>query len=212
MFQTKMVTAPASGVLTVAELKEYLRVDSTAEDTTLELMERAAVLKLEDLTSLKFITQVWDVFMDYWPLQSSSKWWDGVRDTAISEVVAPKRNITLPLGIANSLVQFATYSDDEEFLEDTSNYIFDNVGFRARVGLKLGGVWPTTILRSNNAIRFRLNLGFGDATAIPTDIKLAVRALVAHMYEHRGDEEKQMAIPAHVLTLVAQYRREKLGC
>ena len=175
-------------------------------------MEKAAVLKLEELTSLKFVTQTWDCFLDRWPMSSSSKWWDGSREMAISEIVSYARNIVFPFGIAQALTEFSTYSDDAEFAQSVSEYVTDTVGNRARVGLKLGGVWPTTILRPNNGIRFRFTLGFGAASAVPSDIKQAVMEFVSHMYENRGDNEKMIAIPSHVLTLVARHRREKLGC
>jgi len=173
-------------------------------------MEDAAVKMLEKVTDRKFITQVWDVFMDQWPLSSRGEWWDGVREVAISTVVTPERNIKLPIGGNATLVEFSTYSDETEFPETVSNYIFDTIGPRARVGLKIGGIWPTTVLRSLNAIRFRVSIGFGNAAAVPNNIKQAIKELVAHMYENRGDQN-EMAIPPHVLALVSHYRREKLG-
>jgi hypothetical protein len=211
MFQLKQVTAPSEPVVSVTELKEYLRIDNDLEDGRLAVMELAAVKRLEDLTSHKFVTQVWDVFLDNWPRTSSNRWWDGTREVAISEVVSPSRNITLPIGIGRQLLEFSTFSDEQEFPEDVSNYIFDAVGPRARVGLKIGGVWPTTILRPNNAIRFRIEVGFGSASQVPKDIIQAVKEFVAHMYENRGDQN-EMVIPPHILMLIQGYRREKLGC
>jgi hypothetical protein len=211
MFQLKLVTPPAVPVLSVAELKTYLRIDNSLEDGLLEAMEIAAVKRLESEINLKFINQTWDIFLDNYPIQPAQKWWDGVVETAISEIVTPCRNITFPLGIASSFVEFSSYADSETFNHDVSDYIFDSVGNRARVGLKLGGVWPTTILRTNNALRFRFVFGFGpDATAIPKDITIAVRELVGHMYENRGDQN-EMAIPAHIMSLVESYRRVKVG-
>lgn len=211
MFQLKKVSGPAEQVVTTTQLKEYLRIDNNLEDGRLEVMEAAAVKLLEDYISQKFVTQVWDVFLNQWPLSNNSKWWDGVRETAISEVLVASRNITLPIGIGQSLVEFSTYSDDEEFPEQVSNYTVDTIGPRIKVGLKLGGVWPTTVLRANNGIRFRVQVGFGNASDVPSDIKQSVKELVAHMYENRGDQN-EMTIPPHVLMLVESYRRHKIGC
>lgn len=210
MFQLKLITPPAEPVVSVADLKLYLRVDNSLEDSRIEVMEAAAVRKLEEITSHKFVNQTWDVFLDQWPLSTSTRWWDGVVEAPISSVVSPSRNITLPLGIASSLEEFSTYSDDQEFPEVVSNYIFDTVGPRARVGLKLSGVWPTTVLRPNNGIRFRVVVGFGAAIDVPKDIQQAVKEFVAHMYENRGDQN-EMSIPPHILMLVEGYRRNKLG-
>lgn len=210
MFQLKLITPPAEQVVTTAELKEYLRIDNNLEDGRLQVMEAAAVKALENEISHKFVTQTWDIFLDRWPMQASAKWWDGVKEMAISEIVSPVRNITLPIGIGRQLTQFSTYSDDQEFVENVANYTFDSVGPRARVGLKMGGVWPTTVLRSVNGIRFRVEVGFGAASAVPADIKQAVKEFVAHMYENRGDQN-EMVIPSHILMLIGPYRRQKLG-
>lgn len=211
MFNLKQVTQPAEPVVSVTELKEYLRIDNNLEDVRLAVMEAAAVRQLENYLSLKFVTQDWDVFLNYWPQDARQKWWDGVREMAISEIVSPKKKIELPLGVGQQLLEFSTFSDEQEFPENPSDYIFDNAGVRCSVGLKLGGVWPTTILRVSNGIRFRVRVGYGSASSVPMEIKQAVKELVAHIYENRGDQN-EMKVPAHIYTLVNHLRREKLGC
>jgi hypothetical protein len=210
MFQLKQVTGPAEPVVSVSDLKEYLRIDNNLEDGRIQVMEASAVRQLEAYTSLKFVTQIWDVFLNCWPMTSRNEWWDGVKEIALSEIVTPERNIALPIGIGQSLLEFSTYSDDNEFAEDVSNYVIDTVGPRFRVGLKLGGIWPTTVLRSLNGIRFRVQVGFGAASLVPNEIKQAVKEFVAHMYENRGDQN-EMSIPPHILGLVEHHRRVKLG-
>lgn len=211
MFNLVLVTPPATAVVSTAELKEYLRVDTTADDNRLTVMEAAAVRSLEAYTDRKFVTQTWDVFMDNWPMKANNDWWDGSREMARSELFTTDRNITLPIGQAQQLTEFSTYDDSTTYNENVSDYIVDTAGPRARVGLKLGAVWPTTILRPNNGIRFRLILGYGNAAAVPKEIVQAIKEFVAHMYENRGDQN-EMTIPPHVLQLVTHLRRHKLGC
>jgi hypothetical protein len=208
-FQLKLVTAPSETAVTVAEAKEYLRIDNNLEDLRVQLMIESATSVLENYLSLKFITQVWDIFFDQFPSTMKNDWWDGSRDISISELVTPDQNIFFPLGIAQSFDQFSTYSDDEEFAEDKTRYSFDSVGGRTRVGLKLGGVWPQTILRSNNGIRFRFTFGFGNKAAVPSEIRMAILEFVAHIYENRGDQN-EMKIPPHILTMIEHHRRQKL--
>lgn len=210
MTKNILISGPSEPVVTTAELKEYLRVDTTADDSRIAVMEAAAVRSLENYLDQKFITQTWDVYLDRWPVVKNNKWWDGVRDTAISEIFTMDRNITLPIGRAQSVSQFSTYDDQNEYAENISDYVIDTFGDRARIGLKLGAVWPTTILRANNGIRFRVICGYGSAANIPAEIKMAVMEFVSHMYENRGDQEK-MTIPPHVYTLVNHLRRNKLG-
>ena len=211
MFSLKLVTGPSEPVVSVADLKVYLRVDNDLEDQRIQVMEAAAVKQLEAYTDQKFVTQTWDVFMNFWPTMPRSKWWDGTRDTAISEVIMPTRKITLPIGPAQNITEFSTYSDSQEYAEDMNNYSLDVISPRAAIGLKLGGVWPTTILRVVNGIRFRVIAGYGLSADVPLEIRQAVQELVAHMYENRGDQN-EMAIPPHVLSLVGHLRRNKVGC
>lgn len=209
-FQTNLITAPAELVASVVEAKEYLRIDNSLEDTRIEMMISAATSMLENYLSLKFVEQVWDVFTDYFPMNGRTEWWDGVRDYSIKELSGQAKNITFPLGIAKEFMQFATYdSDNNEFLESVSAYNFDNINRQTRVGLKIGGVWPQTVLRANNGIRFRFKLGYGNAAAVPKEIKMAILELVAHMYENRGDQN-EMKIPPHIMTLVGHLKRMKL--
>jgi len=75
----------------------------------------------------------------------------------------------------------------------------------------LGGVWPTTILRKLNGIEIKFTAGMAATAAeVPPTIKQAVLELVAHLYEHRGDE-KQVAIPSVVSLMMAPYKRTRLG-
>ncbi len=210
MFNLKQVQGPAEPVVQVTELKEYLRIDNSVEDGRLQVMEAAAVKMLENFTGIKFVDQVWDVFLDNWPLSTGRVWWDGTKEMAISEVLSPCRNIEMPIGTGIQLEEFSTYSDDGEVVHNPSDYVFDSISSRCRVGLKLGAVWPTTILRPNNGIRFQVRVGFGTSSAVPMDIRQAVKELVAHMYENRGDQE-QMKTPPHIFSLVEGHRRVKVG-
>lgn len=209
----KLVTPPAETPITVEQARIYLRIDNDLEDLRIETMIKAATLHLENYLGIKFVTQIWDVFMDYFPMEARGDWWDGSRELAISELYRASRNIKLPIGLAQSLDQFDTTSDDGTVISELpANYELDTANNTARIGLKQGAVWPTTVLRANSGIRFRLTVGFGDAAVVPEDIKNAIFELVAHMYENRGDQN-EMKIPSHVYELVNHYQREKIsGC
>ena len=211
-YQLSLVSGPAEETITTTAAKDYLRIDGSLEDARILTMIKAATLKLEAYLSIKFVSQVWDIYLDRFPMNGQSEWWDGVREISVREIVSHANIITLPLGKVLSWDQFNTYPDDGVAIpEVTSNYVFDAKGNRARVGLKLGGIWPVTILRPINGVQFRFTLGFGNAAAVPDDIKMALLEFVAHMYENRGDQN-EMKIPPHILTLVDHYRRYKLGC
>jgi len=212
-YQLNLVTPPAVDVISVTDAKDYLRIDNSVEDERILTMIKAATLKLEQYLSLKFINQVWDIYIDNFPMSNRSAWWDGVRDVSVKEIVGLSPNITFPFGRAFSFDQFHTFADDGvAVVENLSNYVFDSVGYNTRVGLKLGGVWPQTVLRPNNGIKFRFTFGFGTSKDdVPDDIKMAIYEYIAHMYENRGDQN-EMKIPPHILTLVDNYKRYKVGC
>lgn len=208
--QQLRTVAPSESVVTVAELKDYLRVDESAEDTRIAVMLEAATSRLEEFCDRKFITQTWEIYFDQFPYSQNDDWWDGVRDGAISMLQGQGEHIYMPFGRLQSLTSFKTYDDDNnEYTFDASNYYVDTVGPFGRVSLKTGGVWPATVLRPTNGIKLTGVFGFGNAASVPPDIKLAVMQFAAIMYEHRGDELPK--IPAECMLLLEPYRSIKVG-
>lgn len=214
---TKLITAPTELPIALAEMKTYLRVDASDEDALITTQIKAATKRLEELTDRKFVTQTWDIFFDAFPCKYKNDWWDGVRDTSISTLISGQRHIELPFGPVQSITSFNTYDDDDtEYTFASSNYVVDTASDQGRISLKLGGIWPSTILRPNRGIVIRGVFGFGagyitdpvTASTIPEDIQEAIKVLVSKMYEHRGDESPK--IPAEALMLVAPYRKLKV--
>jgi hypothetical protein len=212
MATTKLLVPPAETPVTVAEAKDYLRVDGNLEDGRIDTMIKAATQRLEEFCDQKFISQTWAQYLDTWPTRARNIWWDGVRELPISELYAGAGEIELLIGPVQSITEFNTYADDGVAqLFPSSNYIFDNSGTFGRIALPLGGVWPTTILRKLNGIEIKMICGIASAASdVPSSLKQAVLELVAHLYEHRGDE-KQVAIPSAVALLCQPYKRTRLG-
>lgn len=207
----KLVTAPTETPVSLAEAKEYLRVDETADDLRITSMIKAATLRLEAAADVKFITQTWDYFLDRFPSNMRDDWWDGVVEAPISILQSPCKQIEMPIGPIQSFGGLFTYDDDDtEYAFDSSNLSIDLSSGYGRVSLKTGGTWPSTVLRGVNGIRIRATVGLGvDAASVPEDIKNAILLLVAAMYEARGDVQPQ--IPAEALMLIEPYRIYKLA-
>jgi len=211
----KLQSAPVNQVITPTEAKDFLRVDGSSEDSRISLLINAATGRLEEYTGLKFISQTWQVFYDAFPRSSKNSgddWWDGVREGAISDLSSLKPILELPFGTISSFTHFKTYDDaDTAYVFSAANYSVDTIGPVGRVALRLGSVWPTTVLRAMNGIEIQAVFGFGaNATDVPAAIKQAVLELVSIMFEHRGDELPE--IPAQALLLLDPYRRYKIGC
>lgn len=209
-FRSIQITAPATTPVSVAEVKNYLRVDDAADDTLIGILIGAAVKLLEDDLSMKFINQQWDFWADTFG-ERKSEWWDGTREMARS-ALQYSGELCLPVGRIVSVDKFSTYDNsDNEIAENVSNYVVDKVSKQGRLGLKMGGLWPTTVLRPINGIQIRATLGFGATAAdVPQDIKQAIMEVVGHSYENRGDQDK-MTIPDHVHQLIRSWKVVRIG-
>lgn len=207
----KLKTAPAENPVTVTEAKDYLRVDGSAEDARILAMIVAATDRLERYVDQKFIYQSWYQYLDCFPRSNRDAWWDGVRELPVSSMYVEAKEINLAIGPLVSVTAFNTYADDGVAqLFAASDYVIDTAGFQGRIALKLGGVWPTTILRKLNGIEIDFVCGMAaDAASLPMVIKQAVLEYVAQMYEARGDEKTP--IPTSSEMLLEPYRKFKVG-
>jgi hypothetical protein len=207
----KLVTGPAEEPVTLAEAKLHLRVDLTEDDTLITNLIKAARLKLEDYAGIKFISQTWLVSQDSFPFALVNDWWDGVRDTAVTELRAPCKDIVLPIGPVSSVTSFNTFDDaDQSYATPANIYALDKYSNQGRLSLRIGQIWPTTILRGNGGIEITVVAGLApDRASTPDDIKQAVLEAVSYWYENRGDLEKLKLLPATAMGILEGYRRLK---
>jgi uncharacterized phiE125 gp8 family phage protein len=159
---------------------------------------------------MKFVSQIWDFWLDSWPCQTSkNKWWDGTKEGAFSSLVNFGEAIHLPFGKIISLDAFNTFDNDNTSIPAIlTDFIVDTVSYKGRVAIKYGYNWPTTFLRSINGINIRCTLGFGAVGSVPENIRIAVMELTAYLYEHRGDETR--VIPPNILSNISQYKEWKI--
>ncbi len=143
-------------------------------------------------------------------MSCNNDWWDGTREGAVTELYGHGGHLDLPFGPLSSVTGVYTYEDDgTENTFDSSNYVIDANAPSGRVSLKLGAVWPATILRATNGVKVRGVFGYGAASsAVPNDIQMAIMTLAARMYEHRGDELPEL--PKQVRTLLAPYEQIRI--
>lgn len=208
MLNLKKLSTP-SLVVSVTEVKEFLRIDNSLEDSRLENLIKAATARLEKAADTVFIETDYLITLDRFPIKEKNEWWDGVRDGSITELQSPARHINLPIAPIRSVTFFKTVDDaGGEYVIPTNDYKVDNVG-RGRISLKLGAVWPATVLAANNGILIQVKAGIAaNASEVPDEIKTAVLEFVAAIYEHRGDEFPE--IPATAYLLIEPYRRFKV--
>ena len=212
MAQLKILNPPTQKPVSLEEVKDYLRLDGTAEDNLLNSLIDASTVAIENHIGQKIMAQDWVQYLDGWPKNAKPMWWDGTRELAISELYGGSPEIQLLIGPLISVNEFNTYADDGvPILFAPQNYIVDTVGPYGRIVLPLGGVWPTTILRQVNGIEIKFTAGIAqDPHQVPEPLKQGVLAMVAYLYEHRGDEV-QVSMPREVGLMIANYRFVELG-
>lgn len=208
-FNLKKLTKPAAPV-TLAQVKEFLRIDNNAEDTTLMTYAKAASNRLEAACDTVFVETQFLFTLDNFPFKKSDEWWDGVREGSVNQFRQPNNSIEIPVGNITEVTEFkVTDSADQTVDFLPSNWTLDNVRSQGRITLKFGAIWPVYVLAANNAIKIKFKAGLvSDPTQLPEEIQLAVLQMVSSIYEHRGDEFPE--IPGTAMLLLEPYRRFKV--
>lgn len=182
----KLATAPAEEPITLAEAKTHLRVDHNDENDLITRLLRAARLSCEKIARRAFVTQTWDLYLHTWPAGN---------------------RIELPLPPLQSVtsVSYITASD-ETLTMVAGDYFVDNVSEPGGVLCKAGVSWPSAALRPAAAIAVRFVAGYGLAVAVPDDYKAALLLALGAMYERRGDDVPDEAIPGAAVNLLTMDR------
>jgi uncharacterized phiE125 gp8 family phage protein len=165
----EVVTAPAGTVLTLAELKAHLRIDSVStEDGVLGEYLAAATERAENETGQCLLPRSLRAVGESFP---SQRYLDLER--------GPVRAITSVqyLDAAGTLQTMAS----TDYTLDASFY-----PYAARVCLVNGKDWPAAT-DGPRAVRVTYDAGFANAASIPRAFLQAIRFLAGHFYENRQE-------------------------
>lgn len=181
------LSPPAEEPVSLAEMKDHLRVLHDDEDALIEAAIAAARRAVEARAGVALVSQGWRYLLDRPP--------EGV--------------IALPLSPVSAVdaVTLIGADDSEIALEpgdyDASTGPFGRLYFARR--------WAARAARFD-AVRIDFTAGWADAEAAPEDLKLAVRMLAAFFYEAReaAAPERVFSTPLAAEALVAPYRRVRL--
>ena len=177
----KVTTQPASEPLTATEVKSYLKVDYSTDDTLITSMIVAARNKVEEYTGKKLMIQTITETLDLFPVTTAYN---------------PNAILTLssfPLRSVTSI----TYNDasDVSTVFASSSYIVDTTSELPRVGLAFGSDWPD-VYDEINAISIVYIVGYDDASSVPDAIKSALYLIIGHWYENRTDTVRKLPTAA----------------
>jgi uncharacterized phiE125 gp8 family phage protein len=182
-----LVTPPAAEPVTLAELKDYLRISSTSEDDLLTTLIATARETVEKLTGTALITQTWRLFLDDWPANGLV------------------RIARYPVAHIGSVTAYDP--DGNATVLDANDTFLDASSRPARLYLAA----QATALRPLNGLEVDFVAGFGDSGAdVPDGLRHAIRVLVAHWYEFRGAvaaQDQPVSFPPAFDRLIASWRR-----
>ena len=185
------LVGPAVEPVTLDAMKRYLRIDGTDEDDLVSALITAGRLTIERAARISLIEQSWRVRIPSWP---------------------PARAVPLPLFpvIAVEVVRLVGGSGPPLLLS-ADLYRLDHDGDPARLLVDTEAPDPTG---RAGGIEIDVTCGFGaSAAAVPEPLRLAIRRMVAHWFEHRGDDPPapSPALPPDARALIAPYLRPRLA-
>lgn len=159
----KLITPPVIEPVTLEEAKSHCRIDGNDEDFLITSLIVAAREHCEGFQNRAYITQTWQLWLDYWP---------------------PGSIIPIPKPPLQSVVDVKYYdtNDTEETLA-TTDYFVDDKSDPGRLMLK---ALPAVVLRPVNGVCVEFTAGYGDdAEAVPQKVKQAMLLLIGHWHESR---------------------------
>lgn len=206
----EITSSPALDALSLAHVKEHLRLTHADDDAALTRLIKAVTDYFENTYSMALINQTITLWMHNWPAGSKSPWWDGQCDGAVDDMLGTSHSVILPIRPLIT-VQSVSMVDDElkETLWDASHYRLSG-GLEPRLIKKDGVSWP--IPKSQfESIKIVYQAGFG-ATAedIPMLIAHGMKEMIAHLYMYRGDNLDISAKRSGAQSLWNPYKRVRL--
>jgi uncharacterized phiE125 gp8 family phage protein len=189
-------TAPAVFPVTVADLKDHLRVSNTASDTYLAAILAAAADELDGPTGKlrrALISQTWRAYERDWPIYDRF----GVD------------RINLPLPPLQSVTSVKYYDADNalQTLPTSAYHVVISTDGEGCIERVEGQTWPTVYERPD-AIEIEFIAGYGDAeTDVPDAIRHAVRLIVGDMFADRGDAAMQAHIQKSGTNVIVSYNQ-----
>ncbi len=200
-----VTTGASIDPLTYSEIRDYLRLDEGVDETLLITLLKMATQYVENFTGRALINRTITLFIDGVD-EVDVALYEGIR--VGPDLSIRKRYIELPTTPVSSVSSISSFGDDDtETTYASTKYFVDTVREPARVYLRDGEAWPSS-LRVANGLKIVYVAGYGANRAdIPEAIRLGILNIIAFNYEHRGDFEGVLRQPAMVQSLLQPYRK-----
>lgn len=156
-------TSPTyADVISTADLKAFLRVTHSDEDTLIEAMRAAAIQHIESFCNIRLGDRRAIMYLDDFP-----------------------QTMEVPVGPVNTInsISYATGAATTDTLS-TANYYVDTNRVPARITFIN---FPSIYQYSHQGVQIDMDFGYAEAD-VPEGIVHAIKLLVSHMYELRQPE------------------------
>ena len=177
-----LLSPAAAEPVSLAEVKDHIRVTDASEDALIAAALAAAVRAVEARASLALMTQMWRLRLD----------------------AAPEETLILPIAPVAS-VDAVTVSGAGV---DPSAY---EVALGSPGRMRVAAPWPAPAAAIGD-VTIDFTAGYASAADVPAPLKQAALMLTAHFYENResAGEARVYTVPRSVDALIAPYREFRL--
>jgi hypothetical protein len=180
---------PVEEPITLAEAKNFARVDITDDDALITSLISSGRQRCERVTDRQLITATWKLSLDRFP--GSQPFWSSAGGRDMSDwagwggIAGGEGPIRLPKSPMQSvsLVQYVDQGGTTQTLAATE-YQVDVNSEPALMLPAFGKVWPVTRWQAA-AVIVTFVAGYGPAAAVPPEIKDTIKVYVAYRYDSR---------------------------
>lgn len=177
-----VTAAPAVEPVSVSEVKSWLKITSSADDSIISSLIIAARQAAENYCNIKLISQT---IAEYW-----------------SDFPDNRAELILRFPLVSSITSVA-YVDTDGANQTFSTYNADLSGVLSRLWPNAQTEWPATN-EQLKAVTIAYVCGYANAAAVPDAIKTAMYLTIGRWYENREDTVKML--PTAAENLLNPYR------
>ncbi|WP_321397377.1 head-tail connector protein [Emcibacter sp.] len=168
-----LITPPVAEPVTLAEVKEFLKIDHADEDSLLLGLIRSGRQACETFIDRKLVHQVWRCFRNDWGMGP----------------------VYLPFSPILSVEEVAVFKDGDYSPLSADSYLLDTGSFRPRLVQMDGQGWPLPEIPVAG-IRTTFTAGYGDSwNEVPADLRQGLLHWIAGCFTAGEDtlREKRLA-------------------
>jgi hypothetical protein len=203
------IADPTIEPLSLADARNYLRVEITDDDSLIQDLITAARLECEAINNRSFLTTTWQLTLDYFPPYSS-------RYTSLlpPAVVGPMSDRNFWLNLSDVAIQFPmppliavtsiTYVDPNGIVQTldptpSAKKVVISAGTPGQMTPYFGTIFPIT-QPTLSAVNITFTCGYGTTAAtIPRNVVQAIRFLTAYYYVHRTENVETPDVVKRIL-------------